>query len=78
MPSTDPTRDRLRHDDGQSVGRSLRDLCVISVNPPPPSEGSKRETQVRKRVEPRQEAPRNLRSPYREEGRANLLRVRSL
>lgn len=34
MSSTDPTRDRLRHDDGQSVGRSLRDLCVISVNPP--------------------------------------------
>ena len=64
VPGTD-----LRHDVEQSVGKIVKDLYMFSANPPVEDPRAKPESES---VEPRQEASRSLKHPYREEGRTNL------
>ena len=64
-PAKIPPGKDLHQDIHENLGRILKDLYMISANPPVKVSSAKPKLE---RVEPRQEASRSLRSLYKEEG----------
>ena len=69
VPSKDPTKEAPVPGCKAGHGRILKDLYMISANPPVKFPSAKPELE---RVEPRQEAPRSPGGPYKQEGTADV------
>ena len=67
-PARIPQGKHLCQDVKQSMGRILKDLHMISANPPVKVPSAKPELEI---VEPRQEASRSPEGPYKQEGTAD-------
>ena len=68
-PARIPQGKHLCQDVKQSMGRILKDLYMISANPPVKVSSAKPKLE---RVEPRQEASRSPGGPYKQEGTADV------
>ena len=69
VPSKDPTKETPVPGCKAGHGRILKDLYMISANPPVKFPSAKPELE---RVEPRQEASRSPGGPYKQEGTADV------